>query len=119
VGHLEAADVLQTYVDADVFVLPSYTENFGMTVVEVEANACELPVVISDQLNIHNEVAGSGGGLITRCDVKEVSDAVLELLGDADWRTAMGRAGRCSVKARYVWPAIADALTHGETRGAV
>src|SRR5690606_8058113 len=34
VGPLFERDVVQAYVDADVFALPSYTENFGMTVVE-------------------------------------------------------------------------------------
>ncbi len=109
VGHLDKTDVTQAYVDADVFVLPSYTENFGMTV--VEAMACKLPVVISDQVNIHNEVAGSGGGLVTHCDAQEVANAVLELLGDIDRRRTMGQRGRAAVKAHYTWPAIVSALT--------
>ena len=109
VGHLDATDVIQAYVDADVFVLPSYTENFGMTV--VEAMACKLPVVISDQVNIHNEVAESGGGLVTHCDAQEVATAVLELLDDADRRRFMGQQGRAMVKAHYTWPAIVSALT--------
>ena len=57
VGLLSGPDVVQAYVDADVFALPSYTENFGMTV--AESMACALPVVISDQVNIHAEVAAS------------------------------------------------------------
>jgi len=109
VGNLDGDDVIQAYVDADVFVLPSYTENFGMTV--VEAMACELPVVISDQVNIHHEVAASGGGLVTRCDVKEIADAVLELLGDAARRKAIGQAGRQAVHVSYTWPAIVYTLT--------
>ncbi len=109
VGHLDKSDVIQAYVDADVFVLPSYTENFGMTV--VEAMACELPVVISDQVNIHTEVAESGGGVVTHCDAKELADALLEVLGNADMRRTMGQAGRRLVKAYYTCPAIVDALT--------
>ena len=109
VGSLHGAEVLQAYVDADVFALPSYTENFGMTV--IEALACSLPVVISDQVNIHAEVSGAGAGLVTRCDAGEVAQALETLLVDADRRRAMGEAGRQLVKARFTWPAIVDALT--------
>lgn len=109
VGPLQGADVVQAYVDADVFALPSYTENFGMTV--VESLACELPVVISDQVNIHAEISGAGAGLVTRCDAGEVAQALETLLVDADRRRAMGEAGRRLVQARFTWPAIVDALT--------
>lgn len=109
VGPLHGADVLQAYVDADVFALPSYTENFGMTV--IEALACSVPVVISDQVNIHAEVSGAGAGLVTHCDADEVAQALEALLVDVDRRRAMGEAGRQLVKARFTWPAIVDALT--------
>jgi len=109
VGPLHGADVLQAYVDADVFALPSYTENFGMTV--IEALACSVPVVISDQVNIHAEVSGAGAGLVTRCDAGEVAQALEALLIDADRRRAMGEAGRQLVKERFTWLAIVDALT--------
>lgn len=109
VGPLEGADVVQAYVDADVFALPSYTENFGMTV--AEAMACALPVVISDQVNIHAEVSGAGAGLVTACDVGEVTAALESLLRDPDRRRAMGAAGRRLVQDRFTWPAIVEQLT--------
>lgn len=109
VGHLNKAGVIQAYVDADVFVLPSYTENFGMTV--VEAMACKLPVVISDQVNIYAKVTESGSGLVTHCDINEVADAVLELLDDTDQCKSMGENGRRTVESNYTWPSIVDALT--------
>lgn len=109
VGPLQGADVVQAYVDADVFALPSYTENFGMTV--VEALACALPVVISDQVNIHAEISGAGAGLVTRCDADEVAQALETLLNDSGRRRAMGEAGRRLVRARYTWPAVVESLT--------
>jgi glycosyltransferase involved in cell wall biosynthesis len=45
---------------ADVFVLPSHQENFGIAV--AEALACGTPVLISDQVNIWREVVEDGGG---------------------------------------------------------
>jgi glycosyltransferase involved in cell wall biosynthesis len=109
VGPLHGMEVLQAYVDADVFALPSYTENFGMTV--VEAMACALPVVISDQVNIHAEVAQAGAGLVTRCDTGDVADALVALLRDGERRDRMGAAGRRLVQDCYTWPTIVDALT--------
>ncbi len=99
----------QAYLDADVFVLPSYMENFGMTV--VEAMACGLPVVVSDQVNIHREIAEAGAGLVTRCDVGEVAQALIGLLNDEGRRCAMGAAGRRMARERYAWPQIVEVLT--------
>ena len=108
-GMLTGNDVVQAYVDADVFVLPSYTENFGLAV--AEAMACACPVVISDQVNIHAEVAGAGAGIVTRCDTAEITTALHALLRDADRRRTMGEAGRRLVQENYTWPAIVHALT--------
>ncbi len=47
---------------AEVFVLPSHQENFGIAV--AEALACSTPVLISRQVNIWREVNEAGAGLI-------------------------------------------------------
>jgi len=109
VDHLNGEAVLQAYVDADVFALPSYTENFGMVV--AESLACGTPVVISDQVNIHGEIASAGAGLVTRCDVVEVAEAVCALLGDAPRRQAMGAAGRALVQRKWTWDVVVEQLT--------
>lgn len=109
VGPLYGGDAVQAYVDADVFALPSYTENFGMTV--AEAMACALPVVISDQVNIYAEVAEFGAGLVTRCNAEELAGALDALLRDRSRRLTMGRSGRRLVQERYTWPVIVESLT--------
>ncbi|MBI3223904.1 MAG: glycosyltransferase [Mycolicibacterium cosmeticum] len=50
------------YRFADVFALPSHSENFGIAI--AEALACERPVLISDKVNIWREVQSSGAGLV-------------------------------------------------------
>ncbi len=52
---------------ADVFVLPSHQENFGIAI--TEALACGTPVLISDQVNIWREVVEDGGGYAERDDL--------------------------------------------------
>jgi glycosyltransferase involved in cell wall biosynthesis len=109
VKHLSGVDVIQAYVDADVFVLPSYTENFGMTV--VEAMACGVPVVISDQVNIFREVAHYGAGIVTRCDIHELERALKDLLSDPFLRKLMGQAGRIAARQHYGWLPVVNELT--------
>ena len=72
--------------------------------------ACKLPVVISDQVNIHNEVTESDGGLVTHCDVDEVAKGISGLLGDADKRRSMGESGRRYVEEHYSWTVIVGGL---------
>ncbi len=62
-GQLKAS-LLQA---ADLFVLPSYYENFGIAV--AEAMVAGIPVVISDQVHICHQVRESQSGWVgtTRC----------------------------------------------------
>lgn len=61
-GMLEGKAKWQAFYEAEAFVLPSHQENFGIAV--AEALACETPVLISDQVNIWNEIKSGGAGII-------------------------------------------------------
>jgi glycosyltransferase involved in cell wall biosynthesis len=50
------------YLSADAFILPSHQENFGIVV--AEALSCSLPVLISNKVNIWQEIQASKAGLI-------------------------------------------------------
>ncbi len=53
---------------AEVFVLPSHQENFGIVV--AEALACGLPVLISNKVNIWQEVIAEEAGLVANDDLE-------------------------------------------------
>ncbi len=48
---------------AELFVLPSHQENFGIAI--VEAMACKNPVLITNKVNIWREIEQGGGGIVT------------------------------------------------------
>ena len=73
--HRNAArrDRIAALVDADLFCLPSYQENFGIAV--AEAMAAGKPVVISDQVNLHAVVTANGLGSVVPLQVEPVAQA--------------------------------------------
>lgn len=107
-GMLLGREKLAALRDADVFVLPSYSENFGIAV--AEAMACGLPVLISNKVNIWREVAEARAGLVVNCDAEEVSNALLTLLDDSLLRKDMGQRGRRLVAERFTWEAVGDQM---------
>jgi len=107
-GMLLGKDKLAVLQDADMFVLPSYTENFGISV--VEAMACGLPVLISDKVNIWREVTASGAGKVASCEADRFAEMMLKLLDNPEAGKQMGENGRALVKKRYQWSSVALAL---------
>ncbi len=59
---------------AEVFVLPSHQENFGIAV--VEAMASHTPVIITDKVNIWREIETDGGGWVCSDTRESVTDAL-------------------------------------------
>lgn len=104
-GMLRGRDRVAALTEADLFCLPSHQENFGIAV--VEALAAGTPVVISDQVNIHNEISAAGVGGVVPLDVAALADALRQWLDDDAMRAAA--AGRCRpfVWDRYDWNEIA------------
>jgi glycosyltransferase involved in cell wall biosynthesis len=107
-GMLQGGAKLAVLQDAEMLVLPSYSENFGVAV--VEAMACGLPVVISDKVNIWREVESAKAGLVTACDPTEIARAIEVLLDDPQDGRKMGRNGRKLVKNQYSWRRVAKLL---------
>jgi glycogen synthase len=102
-----AADVIQLYSHAALFVCPSVYEPFG--VINLEAMACETPVVASAVGGILEVVVPDETGLLVppaRPD--ELARAMRALLDDPARARAMGTAGRRHVERRFGWDAIAD-----------
>jgi glycosyltransferase involved in cell wall biosynthesis len=102
---LLGSDKLAAFADADLFVLPSYQENFGIAV--AEAMAAGLPVVISDRVNIHAEVTAAGAGGVVPTDTAALAAELARWLDDPDRRRQAGASARAYAYDHYDWSAIA------------
>ena len=107
-GMLTGQDKLAAFADACLFILPSYSENFGIAV--VEAMACGVPVLISDRVNIWREVVADGAGHAAPCDAGAFAREIAAMLAEPAALAAMGQAGRVAVARRYDWSVIAQRL---------
>ncbi len=117
---LPREDVITMYTHADVFVCPSVYEPFG--IINLEAMACETPVVASAVGGIPEIVVPGETGLLVDVDPMEgetvepadpegfaerLADGVNTLMADPDRRSEMGAAARRRVEEHFSWTAIA------------
>lgn len=99
-GWVEHEKLPEFYERADIFVLPSLSEAWGMVV--AEAMAAGLPVVASDVSGPRDLVAeGETGYLMQAGNPEALKEKLSTLLRDSRLRESMGLAGRERVK-RYM-----------------
>lgn len=85
---------------AEALALISHTENFGITV--VEALACGVPVLISNQVNIWREIEADGAGLVANADIAGACDLLDRWLGlPQAARRRMRENALCSFAKRF------------------
>ncbi|MCL5004510.1 MAG: glycosyltransferase [Patescibacteria group bacterium] len=105
-GMLVGDDKIAAYRESDVFVLPSYSENFGMVV--AEAMAAGKPVVITKGVGIAKKVEEAGAGLVVEKDAKQVAEAILKILNNSDLAKKIGENGRKLVKTEFSSGKVAE-----------
>jgi glycosyltransferase involved in cell wall biosynthesis len=108
VGFVTAEAKTALLASADVFVLPSHHENFGVAV--LEAVAAGLPAVVSPDVQLAPWIAERGLGVITQRDPRALADAILSVLGDAPLRERVARSGAEAVRTDFGIPRVAPAL---------
>jgi len=94
--------------EADLFVLPSDYENFGIAV--AEAIACSTPVVISRGVYIWEDIEKANAGWVTPSDLQALTTTLRLALLDGEERKKRGINGRKLALNRYSWQAIARQL---------
>lgn len=92
---------IEKYTSAmDVFVLPSYREGFGMSV--VEASAMQVPVVVTKYPGPSSAMEeGVSGYSVPVKNVDYLAEEILKFLRDPEKAIAMGISGRKYVEERF------------------
>jgi len=105
-GHAELPAILSA---ADVVVLASVREQFGLAL--VEGKACGLPAIGVDRFGPSEIVrAGETGWLVEPDDEASLATAIVEAVNEPAERRRRGEAALRDARERYSWPALAARL---------
>jgi glycosyltransferase involved in cell wall biosynthesis len=96
VGELPKTELYRLYNSASVFVLPSLADSWGL--VTLEAMACGLPVIVTENTGSSEAVhEGVNGFIVPIRDAEALQEKLIYLYEHCDLRQEMGQAARRSV----------------------
>lgn len=107
-GHIEGVRKTEALRAADVFVLPSFSENFGIAA--AEALAAGLPCVLGHGVALSAEVVQAGAGLAVTTDVCAIAAALGRIIAGQESLAAMSARARELARERYSTPAMGRRL---------
>jgi glycosyltransferase involved in cell wall biosynthesis len=105
VGMLDRPTRVAALRDAALLSLPSFHENFGISV--IEALAAGTPVVVSDHVGLHHLIAQERLGGVVPLDAAALASALDRWLGDEPLRASAADRGRAVVSERFDWNRVA------------
>lgn len=91
-GLLTGNEKLAALAESDIFVLPSYSENFGMAA--VEAMYMGLPVIISKEVGIKDEIKQNECGIIVDINPISIAEGICYLLHNPEEKKKLGAKGK-------------------------
>ena len=99
IGHIPRSEIIKEYLSADLFVLPTIAESFGL--VHLEAMACGVPVITTE--NCGSVVDDNKDGLIIPIrDPIAIADAIIKIVENRDLRDKMSKAAKLKAS-QYTW----------------
>jgi glycosyltransferase involved in cell wall biosynthesis len=109
-GFLSGEDKLAAFAAASVFMLPSYSENFGIAL--IEAMAAGLPCLATPGVAVAEDLqtCAPDALLVAPAEVKPLAEALGRLLGDAAGRAQLGAKARQVASAHFSLSAMGTAL---------
>jgi len=107
-GFVAGREKCAVYRAADLFVLPSYSENFGVVV--VEALASGLPVILSNQVGIYREVESAQAGWVVPCEIDPLAKALTDALDSPPLLVEYSQNALALAKAKFSQTSMIDSL---------
>ncbi|MDE7177939.1 MAG: glycosyltransferase [Lachnospiraceae bacterium] len=99
-GFVSQEQAAQEWSNMDLAIIYSSAEAFGVSA--VEAQACEVPVIISDVPGLMEATAlGCSSMVVPRMNERALADAILVMYNDEQKRSMFGKNGRKYVKEKY------------------
>jgi glycosyltransferase involved in cell wall biosynthesis len=93
--------------NAALLALPSYHENFGLCV--MEAMSYGVPVLVSPQVNLADEIQAAGAGWIAPVNLAAIKSTLAEALSNEEERRRRGLAGE-TLSRNFTWASVAASL---------
>ena len=107
-GFVSGRAKAELFASAHVFVLPSYSENFGLSV--AEALSYGVPVIVTSEVALSREVAEARAGFVVDRSAQALADAVADLATNKALLEEMSSAARM-LGERFSLDNEADAMT--------
>ncbi|NCO00147.1 glycosyltransferase family 4 protein [Candidatus Falkowbacteria bacterium] len=103
-GRLSETELIRSYQNSDLLLLPSINSNEAFGLVLIEALACGVPVIASDLTGVRRVFNNNKEGLLvapgSAADLKNKLDYILD---NEDKRREMAQAARLLAKNKYDW----------------
>ena len=109
-GFIKGDDKALAFQGSDVYVLPSYQENFGLSV--AEALATGLPSIISDEIHIAEDINQANAAVVITPSLESLSIAVNDLLDNTEKSKQFSEKAKHFTESQYSWPAIGARLAN-------
>lgn len=107
-GLVEGDEKRRAFDEADVFVLPSHSENFGIAV--AEAMRAGLPIVLGEGVALAALVQEAGAGLVVKSDPGSIADALRRFMADPVLRVETGVRARALAGREFSLRAMGERL---------
>ncbi len=107
-GHLSGEMKAAALAAADVFVLPSASENFGIAA--AESLAAGIPTIVSEEVALSSDIRRYDAGVVVKRDMRQLAGAISDSLSNRERAAGLAANGRRLAEERYSPEAVGRAL---------
>jgi glycosyltransferase involved in cell wall biosynthesis len=107
-GFVTGEDKAAALAAAEIFVLPSYSENFGIAA--AEAFAAGKACVLSDQVGLAQDAGRANAAVVVPCDANALADAIRSVLANPEQQQRLGQAALLFATDRLSMAAVGEQL---------